>query len=249
MSSMLDGMMDITSRYANMSRAAENNSETSSSSSVRTLEEMQAAQKAKKDGSSNSTLSFEDMLLLMVTQLQNQTIDNQADPNDMMNQIIQMTVMQALTEVSTQVDQLTEANILNYSASLVGKGVTVGVYNEETKKYDEVYGIVTASGTYNGQQVIFIGDDCYTLNSIMAVGKLPEQKPDPVDPDKKPDETDPDKEPGEVDPDKEPDDVKPDGTDPDNQVEGSGGNQENSGDASGNGGTDAAGDESGTRRI
>ena len=42
MSSMLDSMMDITSRYANMSRAAENNSETSSSSSVRTLEEMQA---------------------------------------------------------------------------------------------------------------------------------------------------------------------------------------------------------------
>ena len=40
MSSMLDSMMDITSRYANMSRAAENNSETSSSSSVRTLEEM-----------------------------------------------------------------------------------------------------------------------------------------------------------------------------------------------------------------
>ena len=38
----------------------------------------------------NNTLSFEDMLLLMVTQLQNQTIDNQADTNDMMNQIIQM---------------------------------------------------------------------------------------------------------------------------------------------------------------
>ena len=122
MSSMLDSMMDITSRYASTARAAENNSETSSSSSVRTLEEMRAAQNAKKDGSSNSTLSFEDMLLLMVTQLQNQTIDNQADPNDMMNQLIQMTVMQALTEVSTQVDQLTEANILNYSASLVGKG-------------------------------------------------------------------------------------------------------------------------------
>ena len=34
----------------------------------------------------NNTLSFEDMLLLMVTQLQNQTIDNTADTNDMMNQ-------------------------------------------------------------------------------------------------------------------------------------------------------------------
>ena len=38
MSSMLDGMMDITSRYANMSRAAENNSETSSSISLGTMD-------------------------------------------------------------------------------------------------------------------------------------------------------------------------------------------------------------------
>ena len=51
----------------------------------------------------NSTLTFEDMLLLMVTQLQNQTIDNQTDTSEMMNQLMQMTVMQALTDVSTQV--------------------------------------------------------------------------------------------------------------------------------------------------
>ena len=116
-------------------------------------------------------LSFTDMLGLMVAQFQNQTIDNQADPNDMMNQIIQMTVMQALTEVSTQVDQLTEANILNYSASLVGKEVTVGVWNEETESIDEVFGTVTATGTYKGQQVLFIGDKYYPLSSIMEIGR------------------------------------------------------------------------------
>ena len=183
MSSMLDSMMDITSRYANMSRAAENNSETSSSSSVRTLEEMQAAQKAKKDGSSNSTLSFEDMLLLMVTQLQNQTIDNTADTNDMMNQIIQMTVMQAITDMKSQVDDLTEANILNYTASLVGQTVTLPVYDKEGKLVGEKEGVVTGTGLYNGQRVIFIGDETYLLNQIMAVGKLPE-KPEVEDPDK-----------------------------------------------------------------
>ena len=187
MSSMLDSMMDITSRYANMSRAAENNSETSSSSSVRTLEEMQAAQKAKKDGSSNSTLSFEDMLLLMVTQLQNQTIDNTADTNDMMNQIIQMTVMQAITEMSSKVDDMTEANILNYTASLVGQTVTLPVYDKEGKLVGEKEGVVTGTGLYNGQRVIFVGDETYLLNQIMAVGKLP-PKPDESE---KPDETEP----------------------------------------------------------
>ena len=188
MSSMLDSMMDITSRYASTARAAENNSETSSSSSVRTLEEMQAAQKAKKDGSSNSTLSFEDMLLLMVTQLQNQTIDNTADTNDMMNQIIQMTVMQAITEMSSKVDDMTEANILNYTASLVGQTVTLPVYDKEGKLVGEKEGVVTGTGLYNGQRVIFVGNETYLLNQIMAVGKLPAKKPEEGDETEKPGE-------------------------------------------------------------
>ena len=78
----------------------------------------------------NSSLTFDDMLLLMVTQLQNQTIDNQTDTSEMMNQLMQMTVMQALTDVSTQVEELTLANVMSYSASLVGKEVTVGVLDE-----------------------------------------------------------------------------------------------------------------------
>jgi len=132
----------------------------------------------------NNTLSFEDMLLLMVTQLQNQTIDNTADTNDMMNQLIQMTVMQAMTEMSTQVEELTQANVMSYAASLVGKEVTLGVYNEQTKKIEEVYGTVEASGTYDGRQVIFVDGKSYFLSDIMAVGKLPpieDEKPPAVD--------------------------------------------------------------------
>ena len=131
----------------------------------------------------NNTLSFQDMLLLMVTQLQNQTIDNQADPNDMMNQIIQMTVMQAITEMKGQVDDLTEANILNYAASLVGQPVTLPIYDEKGNLVGEKEGVVTGTGLYNGQRVIFVGNETYLLNQIMAVGKLPE-KPEVEDPDK-----------------------------------------------------------------
>ena len=124
-----------------------------------------------------NTLDFEDMLLLMVAQLQNQTIDNTADTSDMMNQLIQMTVMQAMTDMTTQMKELTLANVMSYSASLVGQYVTVGAYDEKGN-LKEIYGQVEAAGTYDGQQVIFIDGESYFLSSIMAVGKLPPIKND-----------------------------------------------------------------------
>lgn len=126
------------------------------------------------------TLSFTDMLGLMVAQFQNQSIDNQASTTDMMNQLVQMSSMQAMTEVSTQIKELTLANVMAYSASLVGQTVTIGVWNEQTKKLEEIVGVVEGAGTYNGDQVIYVGGKGYYLSDIMAVGKLPppkEEKP------------------------------------------------------------------------
>lgn len=129
----------------------------------------------------NNTLSFQDMLMLMVTQLQNQTIDNTADTNDMMNQIIQMTVMQAITEMSTKVDDLTEANILSYSASLVGKTVTMAVMDEKGNVVGEKVGEVTATGTYSGQRVIYVDGERFPINQILAVGTLPPKEMEGTD--------------------------------------------------------------------
>ena len=125
-----------------------------------------------------STLSFTDMLGLMVTQFQNQTMDNQASTTDMMNQLVQMTTMQAMNEMTTQMNELTLANIMSYSASLVDKYVTLGVYDDEGE-LQEIYGKVEGAGTYDGQQVIFVGGKSYLLSSIMAVGKLPEKEETP----------------------------------------------------------------------
>ena len=119
------------------------------------------------------TLSFTDMLGLMVAQFQNQTIDNQASTTDMMNQLVQMTTMQAMTDMTTQIKELTLANVMSYAASLVGQTVTIGVWNEETKQLEDFEGVVEGTGTYNGQQVIFVNGKSYYLSDIMAVGKLP----------------------------------------------------------------------------
>ena len=160
---MSDYIGDIVNRYA-----TENAKKTDSTGDSYTSWRDQ-----KK--ASGAELSFTDMLGLMVAQFQNQTIDNQADTNDMMNQLIQMSLMQGMTKMTTQMEDLTQANILSYSASLVGKEVTVGVRDEEGN-LQEIVGTVTAAGTYDGQPVIFIGDKSYLLSSIMAVGKLPPPK-------------------------------------------------------------------------
>ena len=147
---------------------------------VNRAEEQERLEQEQKD---KSTLSFTDMLGLMVAQFQNQTIDNQADTSDMMNQLVQMSTMQAMNDMVSQIKELTLANVMGYAASLVGQTVTVGVYNEETKELEEVVGVVKGTGTYDGQQVIYLDNGKgYFLSEIMAVGTLPpkpEETPDP----------------------------------------------------------------------
>lgn len=116
---------------------------------------------------SNSTsLEMTDFLSLMVAQFQNQTIDNTADTSDMLNQLVQMSMIQAITNI-------TDATVMMYSGSLVGKEVTVGQYNSDGV-LEEIVGTVTGTGTAGGQQVIFVNGKSYYLSDIMAVGRLPE---------------------------------------------------------------------------
>ncbi|MEG0780086.1 MAG: flagellar hook capping FlgD N-terminal domain-containing protein, partial [Oscillospiraceae bacterium] len=83
-------------------------------------------------------LDMSDFLTLMVKQFQNQDIDNAASTSDMMNQMVQMSVMQAVTNI-------TQATTMLYSAGLVGKEVTVGAIGEDGK-LAEVVGTVTGTG-------------------------------------------------------------------------------------------------------
>ena len=166
-----DNSMDINNRY----QATKDKTEGATSTDFDSLD---AVGKDREKRKPSNELTFEDMLSLMITQLQNQTIDNTADTNDMMNQLISMTVMQSLTTLTTAVEEVQTASTMSYAASLVGKEVTLGIYNEKTKEIEELYGTVEASGTYDGKQVIFVNGESYFLSSIMAVGKLPPIKED-----------------------------------------------------------------------
>lgn len=137
-----------------------------------TVEEVEELGYTVKDDN-DFGLDFTDYLNLMVQQLQNQTIDNTADTSDMLNQMVQMSVVQMMSTVQSSLENLTAATTMSYAASLVGKTVTVGVYNDKGE-IEEVVGTVQGTGTYQDIPVIFINDEMYPLNSIMAVGTLPE---------------------------------------------------------------------------
>ncbi len=136
----------------------------------------------KKPGSTN--LEMNDFLKLIVAQFQNQDPENAASTTDMMNMLVQMTVVQAITTV-------TDAASMIYTSSLVGKEVTVGQF-DKNGDLQEIVGTVTATGTYDGVPVVFVDGVSYKVSDIMAVGRLPEKKPEepPVE---KPGETPDDK--------------------------------------------------------
>ena len=123
-----------------------------------------AGQTQKSKSNTKTTLDMNDFLSLIVKQLQNQDMTNPMDDAAMMNQMVQMATINAMST-------LTEASVTSYSASLVGKEVTIGeLVGGEIK---EVCGTVTGTAVYGGQQVIFVNDKSYYLTDIMAVGKLP----------------------------------------------------------------------------
>ena len=115
----------------------------------------------------NTELNMEDFLQLMIVQLQSQTLDDTMDTSEMMNQLVQMQMISAITN-------MTEVNVQSYANSLVGQIVTVGTVNGNVleERVIEVMG----TGTYNGEQVIFGSDgNMYYLRQIMARGVMPDE--------------------------------------------------------------------------
>ena len=93
-------------------RTASANSAAKTNSSTPTAEELEKWGYTVADTDNALGLDFTDFLQLMVQQLQNQTIDNAADTSDMLNQMVQMSVVQMMSTVQTSLDNLTAASTM-----------------------------------------------------------------------------------------------------------------------------------------
>lgn len=166
---MSDLFTPTIARTSNQSTYASNsNTQTTKTSSSDTDNNVGYLKDSSAD---NLMLTMQDFLQMLVVQFQNQDMDNPASTSDMMNQLLSMSTIQAMAT-------MTDAATMSYAASLVGKTVTIGEYSSGSG-LKEIVGEVTGTGTYNGEQVVFVNGKSYALSSIMAVGELPPEEETP----------------------------------------------------------------------
>lgn len=122
---------------------------------------------------SKTTLDSTDFLKLIAAQLQNQDMTNPMSNSEMMQQLSQMSSIQTMTDLQAAITNMNDIAVTNYSASLVGKEVTVAVEDSQGK-LQTITGTVTGSGLYSGETIVFVDGKSYSLSQIMAIGKIPD---------------------------------------------------------------------------
>ena len=102
----------------------------------------------KTQTTGKSSLNMDDFLQLFAAQMRNQDMTNPMDNSEFMNQLTMMSTIQAIQDI-------TNVSLISYAASLVGKEVTIGQIGSDGN-VSELCGTVTATGMYDGEQVIFV---------------------------------------------------------------------------------------------
>lgn len=125
-----------------------------------------------------NTLTITDYFKLLAAQLANQDMTNPMDNSEMMAQMTQMAMIQAVSAMTESVQTSTSVSTQVYAAGLVGQEITVAVTEEGT------YGQAMAVGVQYGkvESVDFTGstpvlklvgdDNEYPLSYVLGMGKI-----------------------------------------------------------------------------
>lgn len=149
------------------------------------------------ESNEKNTLSMTDFFKLLATQLQYQDTSNPMETSEMMAQLTQMGMMQAMSSMTTAIDTSSNVTAQTYAAGLIGQEITVAV-TEEQGGTEVPTGVKYAKVEYvsftNGTPMLKVEGDNkeYALSHVLGVGRIP-------DPYEEKDEDESDEEDGGVD--------------------------------------------------
>lgn len=154
--------MDIAA-YSNMTARA---SDTSDGTST------------KKYSQGKQSLTMDDYFQLLAAQLQYQDSNNPMSNSEMMAQLTEMAMVEAM-------NTSTQTTIITYASGMLNKEATVLEIDPNTgyATGESVTGIVTGVNLSGSSPTIFINDKEYSLSQLMSLGKVPEKPDDNTDPD------------------------------------------------------------------
>lgn len=121
--------------------------------------------------SSSNEMTTEGFFKLLAAQLQNQDMSNPMDNSEMMTQMTQIAMMQAMNNFSVSMEDFSQINTINYGTSMMGKEVMLAIpdKNGELKK---ITGTVTRVDIFSGIPTLYINDDDktgYSIANVMSV--------------------------------------------------------------------------------
>ena len=126
-----------------------------------------------------NTITMTGFFQLLATQLQNQDMTNPMDNSEIMAQMTQMAMVQAMTTMTDTMKNSSAINTQTYAAGLVGQEVTMAVtqkniYGQEEPvdvKYAKVEWVNFTSGS---PTIKLEGDDKeYGLSHLVGMGRVP----------------------------------------------------------------------------
>ncbi len=114
-------------------------------------------------------LTMTDFYQLLAAQLKYQDADNPMDTSQMMAQMVQTQMIQAIT-------QMTNNNTTTYVASMVGKNVTVKEVDELGRPTGDVTKGDVTGVVLGTDPKIFINEKGYSTSQLITIGDIPEDK-------------------------------------------------------------------------
>jgi len=110
------------------------------------------------------SLSQQDFLKLLVTQMTSQDPLKPTDSQDLLSQMTQFSTLSANTALQTQIAQMQSLNEFSEAGSLLGKQVTLQVSDTATAQ-----GVVTGVDTSGDAPQIIVNGQPYSLAQVLSV--------------------------------------------------------------------------------
>ena len=116
---------------------------------------------AKSADSENTTLSMDDFIKLLVAQLENQDMNNTTDTSELVAQMAQYSMVEAINSMSEQ-------SKVASSFNLIGKGATVATTDANGNK-TYAYGVVDGVTINSGEVDVVISGKSYSMDDVTEV--------------------------------------------------------------------------------
>ena len=107
----------------------------------------------------------DDFMQLLIAQLRNQDPMNPMEDKEFISQLAQFSSLEAIEKMTTQMEELTGANMIVQAATLLGKQVTAKLETGET-----VTGIVSQVKMVSGQPVAVVNGTDLDTSLITVIG-------------------------------------------------------------------------------